>query len=38
MPIGGERSYFYDVHRGCYENATPDQITDIESMVIDGVQ
>ena len=34
----GKRSYFYRVHRDCQDQASPDLVTDIESVAIDGVQ
>ena len=35
MPIGGRRSYFYRAHKGCYEQASPDDVTRLESSLID---
>lgn len=37
MTPGSSRSYFYGLHRACRDTATADQITDIESVVVDGV-
>lgn len=33
---GADRSYFYRAHKACYENASPESITRLESEVIDG--
>ncbi len=31
----GNRSYFYRAHKDCYEQADPDEITNIESIAVD---
>lgn len=31
------RSYFYRCHKNCYESATPEEITEYESVLIDSV-
>lgn len=36
MGLERDKSFFYAVHRDCYERATPEQMTEIESIVIDG--
>ena len=35
MSIGDDRSYFYRVHKACYENAPADEIADVEGALID---
>ena len=37
MPVGGSRSYFYRAHKGCYEQASSDDILNLESSLIDTV-
>lgn len=36
--LGGRdsRSYFYRVHKECYESLTPEQVTDLDSVIIDA--
>jgi hypothetical protein len=36
MADRSQRSLFYFLHRACRDDATPDQIADIESAIIDG--
>jgi len=38
MAEKGNRSYFYRVHKDCYEKATPDEIQLYESSIIDNQQ
>lgn len=35
MLPGDNRSFFYRTHRACDENATPEQVMEIESSLID---
>jgi hypothetical protein len=35
MPVGGERSYFYRVHKLCYDEATEDERASVEHALID---
>ena len=37
MPIGGSRSYFYRAHKGCYEQASSEDVNKLESSLIDTV-
>ena len=37
MPVGGDRSYFYRAHILCLDTASKDEVTFIESLVIDMV-
>lgn len=37
MKVGDAKSYFYRVHKECYETATPEEITTYESTLIDEV-
>lgn len=37
MAVGDRRSYFYRAHKSCHEQASPDAVTDVESIIIDGV-
>ena len=37
MPIGGRRSYFYRAHIPCLDIANKDEITFIESLIVDMV-
>lgn len=36
MGVTDKRSYFYRVHKACYESATPEEITLYESSIIDN--
>lgn len=36
LPIGGKTSYFYRLHTSCRDVATDDDITQIESSVVDA--
>ena len=35
MPLGGSRSYFYRAHKNCYERASLEDATKLESSIID---
>lgn len=37
MVPGDSRSYFWRAHKACYESLTPEQVTDIDSVLIDAV-
>ena len=37
MPIGGSRSSFYRAHKSCYQQATPHDVAELESSLIDTV-
>lgn len=37
MPEDGLRSYFYRVHKDCFENLTCQQAMDLDSSIIDQV-
>lgn len=36
MAVGDNRSFFYRAHRECAVAATPEQVTEVESSLIDG--
>ncbi len=35
-PVGGNRSYFFRVHRACWETISESDKSDIESSIIDA--
>jgi hypothetical protein len=35
MPVGGERSYFYRVHKKCYDSHTEEERASVEHALID---
>lgn len=37
MKRGDARSYFYRAHKGCYVNTSPEDISDLESSLIDAL-
>lgn len=37
MAEGDSRSYFYRTHKTCYENLSPQEVTNLDSIIIDFV-